>query len=58
MRVKLNRRWRAFHAGDSAELPDGVANVLIRRGIAREGEKPRRRVRRSKPYIHDAPEPD
>lgn len=57
MRVKLIRRWRAHHAGNTAEMPDGVANVLIRRGIAEADEPGRRKRRRSKPYIDSAPEP-
>lgn len=57
MRVTLKRRWRALKAGQPAELPDGVANVLIRRGFAEPSGGKRRRPRRSKPYIDSAPEP-
>jgi hypothetical protein len=38
------------------EIPDGSAELLIRRGIA-EAVKKGRRPRRSKPFIHDAPDP-
>ena len=57
MRVTLKRRWRALKAGQPAELPDGVANVLIRRGIAEPSAGKRRRPRRAKPFIDSAPEP-
>jgi hypothetical protein len=55
MRVKFQKRWRAHHAGNLAEIPDGVANVLIKRGIA---EKAKRQRRRMKPFIESAPDPD
>ena len=47
-----------LHRIARAELPDGVANVLICRGIAEEpaGKRPRR-LRRSKPFIEAAPDP-
>jgi hypothetical protein len=35
-------------------MPDGAANVLIRRGFAVEKPKPRRR--RKKPFIDEVPE--
>jgi hypothetical protein len=59
MRVKLLKRWRAHHAGACADFPDGMAGVLIRRGICEEAKPPpKRRVRRTqKPFHNDAPDP-
>lgn len=34
MKIRLLREWRRRRPGDVWELPDGVANVLIRRHIA------------------------
>lgn len=34
MQVKLNRDWRTYRAGRILATPDGVGNVLIKRGIA------------------------
>ena len=42
MKVRFVRSWRRYRADHRCELPDGMANVLIRRGIAAE-------VRRGRP---------
>ena len=34
MKIRFTRAWRHKQEGDVAELPDGTANVLIRRRIA------------------------
>ena len=34
MRLRFLARWRSWRTGDIGELPDGMANVLVRRGIA------------------------
>lgn len=34
MQIKMLRDRRRFRVGEVHELPDGVANVLIRRGFA------------------------
>ncbi len=36
MRIQFLRRYRAFKPERIAVIPDGAANVLIRRGIAKE----------------------
>lgn len=36
MRIMFLRRWRAFKPERIAIIPDGAANVLIRRRIAKE----------------------
>jgi len=36
MRIKLLKQWRTFAAGDVAVIGGGVADTLIRRGIAVE----------------------
>ena len=42
LKTKITGQCR-FIAGREMELPDGVANVLIRRGIAREKPKARKK---------------
>mgnify|MGYP001238886403 CR=1 FL=1 len=34
MRIRFLSRWRSYRAGQIAELPDGMADVLLRRRIA------------------------
>jgi hypothetical protein len=57
MQVKMLRDRRRFRVGEIRDLPDGVANVLIRRGIAKafvmEVENKNREVK-TKPYYRKA----
>lgn len=57
MKLRFVKRWRSKREGETADLPDGVANLLIHRGIAEElvtvPVKETRRGRRSKPFIDD-----
>lgn len=57
MQVQFAKRWKGLRPGMIREIPDGAANLLIRRGIA-EALKKGRRPRRSKPFIDDAPDPE
>lgn len=61
MKVTFNQRWKGFRPGATGEIPDGVANLLIRRRIAEPAESvasaKKGRRRRSKPFIDEAPEP-
>ncbi len=34
MMIHFAKQWRRHHAGSDYDMPDGVANVLIRRGYA------------------------
>ena len=43
MRLEFTRRWRSYRPNDIGDMPDGAANVLIRRGIAVYKPKPRQR---------------
>jgi len=62
MRVLMKSRWRALREGTEHDLPDGMANLLIQRGIAEEKAEggrrkaDRRRIRRSKPFVGTAEE--
>jgi hypothetical protein len=56
VRLIFKTRWRGFREGAEADLADGVANVLIKRGIAQKAKIQRRR--RRKPFIDSAPDPD
>ena len=65
MELEFQRHWRGFLPGGIGDIPDGAANVLIRRGVAVERPKPKRRrrkpllddvTRRRKPLIDDVPE--
>ncbi len=56
MLLKFKQRWKGLRPGVTSEIPDGVANLLVRRQIA-EPAKKGRRPRRSKPFIDDTPEP-
>ena len=40
MKLILNRTWNGFRVGKVITPADGVANTLIRRGIARPAEEP------------------
>ncbi len=55
MELQFQKRWRSFRPDDITDFPDGAANVLIRRGIAIERLKPKKK-RRNKPFIDDIPE--
>ncbi len=43
MRIRLKTRWNGFKSGVLKDMPDGAANLLIKRGIAEriDSEKPR-----------------
>lgn len=34
MKIKLSQGWNGYRIGQEMILPDGMANVLIRRGFA------------------------
>jgi hypothetical protein len=34
MLIEFTKRWRSHAAGSEMSMPDGAANLLIRRGIA------------------------
>lgn len=36
MRVKILKTWRRLKPGTEANIPDGAANVLVRRGFVEE----------------------
>lgn len=55
MRVQFLQRWRGFRPDQITDFPDGAANVLIRRGIAKQKRKRGRPPKRSKPFIEDVP---
>ena len=57
MQVQFLKRWKGLRPGVTSEIPDGAAEQLIRRKIA-EPVKKGKRLRRSKPFIHDAPDPE
>ena len=38
MRIKCVRDWRGYRVGETVDRPDGMANVLIKRGFFEEVE--------------------
>lgn len=51
MRVKLVKRWNGFRSGLVKDIPDGAANLLIKRGIAeRIDAEPRKETATQRPY--------
>ena len=56
MKIKLLKQWRTFAAGDVAVIGGGVADTLIRRGIAVE-DGPASAVRESRPIETASLEP-
>lgn len=43
MRIEFVKSWRSVKQGDVLEMPDGAANVLVMRGIAKTVEVTQRR---------------